>query len=103
MLPISGASSSAKPGVETAASVHDRQVVQSVELSPVVSAFVDNVAVIVENHPGVMETIATIKNRLGSDGLRWNAVRQLIKGTPAVPRGVGESAGDTRENVAELP
>ena len=63
-------------GVANAALVHDRQVVQSVELSPVVAAYVDNVAVIGENRPRVMDTMATIKNRLESDSLRCKEMEE---------------------------
>ena len=51
-------------GVDSAALVHDRQVVQGVE-SPAVVAANDKVAVVVENRPRVMDTIETSKNRLG--------------------------------------
>ena len=66
-----GASSSAKrrqkgeilaAGVENATSVHDRQVVQNVQRSPVVAAYVDIVAVVGENRPRVMDTTTTVKN-----------------------------------------
>ena len=40
-------------GVDSAASVHDRQVVQRVESSPVVAACADNVAVIGQDRPRV--------------------------------------------------
>ena len=55
---------------EKAALVHDRQVVQNVKLSPVLAAYVDNVAVIDENRPRVMGTIPTIKSSFESDGPR---------------------------------
>ena len=48
--------------------MHDRQVVQNVELSPVVPAYVDTYAVIGENRPRVTDRISTIKNRLESKG-----------------------------------
>ena len=53
----------------------DRQVVQNVEMSPVVAANVDNVAVIGENRPRAMNTIETIRSRLASDGLRCKGTR----------------------------
>ena len=49
-------------GVENNALVHDCQVVHNVELFRVVAAYVDRVAVIGENRPRVMDTIATIKS-----------------------------------------
>ena len=57
-------------GFENAPLVHDRQVVQKVDLSPVVATYVNNVAVIDENRLRVMDTTATVKNCLESDGLR---------------------------------
>ena len=61
-------------GVENASLVRDRQVVQMVELSPMAAGHVDNVAVIGECRPRVVDTTATIPNRLENDGL-------LCKGT----------------------
>ena len=47
-----------------AAVVQNACTMQCVKLSPVVAAYVDNVAVIGEIQPRVMDTIATVKKRL---------------------------------------